>query len=99
TPADAMLDARELIERANDPVGRREIFLSASPLHMSASPGRLNPAIPAPDSARQKVRWMVSAARKPNHPNGALPSSSLKGIRIVEIGHYTTIPLSARVLA
>jgi crotonobetainyl-CoA:carnitine CoA-transferase CaiB-like acyl-CoA transferase len=98
-PQEPNLDHRGMIERANDPVGRREIFLSASPLRMSASPGRVSTAIPAPDSGREKVRSMVSAVRKPNHPTGALPSSALEGVRIVEIGHYTTIPLSARVLA
>jgi crotonobetainyl-CoA:carnitine CoA-transferase CaiB-like acyl-CoA transferase len=98
-PHEPNLDHRGMVQRASDPLINRDVFLSASPLRMSASPGRVGKSIPVPDSGREEVLSIVSAVRRASHHAGTLPPQALEGVRIVEIGHYTTIPLSARVLA
>lgn len=56
-------------------------------------------SVPAPDADRA---WLTSAALQPivRKPEGAgRPRLPLEGVRVIEIGQYTTAPLSARHLA
>ena len=100
-PREANLEHRGMIRRLRDPVSGGEVVLPGSPLCMSASAGRAPQRVPAPDAGREEVRKLAAETRSPVAPRGAAqpPKAPLAGIRIVEIGHYTTVPLSTRMLA
>ncbi len=100
-PREANLEHRRMIRRLRDPVSGGEVVLPGSPLCMSASGGRAPQRVPAPDADREEVRRLAAEKRSPVAPRGAAqpPKAPLAGIRIVEIGHYTTVPLSTRMLA
>jgi crotonobetainyl-CoA:carnitine CoA-transferase CaiB-like acyl-CoA transferase len=99
-PREPNLDHRVMVKQGRDPIARRDVFLSDSPLRMSASPGRAGTSIPFPDNDRESVRSFAADRSRSNRDgNQPFPSSALSGIRIVEIGHYTTVPLSSRILA
>jgi len=99
-PREANLEYRAMIGRLRDPASGQELYVPASPLRMSVSPGLAPDRIPACGSDRSAVDALLSG-REP-HVLAAplpLPTHALSGLRIVEIGHYTTVPLGTRVLA
>jgi crotonobetainyl-CoA:carnitine CoA-transferase CaiB-like acyl-CoA transferase len=100
-PHEPNLDHRDMIKRVADHATGLDTFVAGSPLRMSASPGRAPSVVPAPDSGREQVRRLladkITRAPKAGHIKATAPA--LAGIRIVEIGHYTTVPLSTRMLA
>ena len=100
-PREANLEHRGMICRLRDPVSGGDVVVPGSPLCMSASSGRAPGRVPAPDGDREQVRRLVAEKRSPRAPSRAAkqPKAALAGIRIVEIGHYTTVPLSTRILA
>ena len=101
-PREDNLSHRGMICEAFDPVTQRELRVPGSPLRMSRSPGRALVRIPAPDEDRAAVRRLadVPPARTTVpaavHQPGSRP---LEGIRVLEIGHYTTVPIATRTLA
>jgi crotonobetainyl-CoA:carnitine CoA-transferase CaiB-like acyl-CoA transferase len=100
-PREENLDYRQMIRRLLDPLTGREVFVPGSPLRLTASPGRPPGSIPAPDQDRPEVERLVSA-RAPAKARSAPPAAlgpALGGLRIIEIGQYTTAPLCARQLA
>ena len=97
-PREANLDFRGMIGRVFDPVGKREIFVPASPLRMSRTPGLAPTRIPAPDADRADVE-KIAARMTGAAPNATPKKRSLEGVRIIEIGQYTTAPTCARELA
>jgi len=99
-PREPNLEHRGMIRRLHDPVSGIDAVLPGSPLRMSRSDGRAPERIPAPGVDREAVRRLATERPPPpgrRRPGAATPA--LAGIRIVEIGHYTTVPLSARLLA
>ncbi len=101
-PREVNLDHRGMICRLRDPVSGRDVVLPGSPLRMSACSGRPPERIPAPDADRDVIGELASRRRRqeasPSAPSAG-PRAPLAGIRIVEIGHYTTVPLCTRILA
>jgi crotonobetainyl-CoA:carnitine CoA-transferase CaiB-like acyl-CoA transferase len=100
-PHEPNLDHRQMVKRIVDQTTGLDTFVAGSPLSMSASPGMTPFTIPAPDSGREHVRKLLTekVARTSKTDPEAVTAQALTGIRIVEIGHYTTVPLSTRMLA
>lgn len=99
---DSNLIYRGMVRRLADPAGG-EVAVPGTPLRGSAGLAVAPGAIPAPDSGRAAIlEWLDEAGDEAVDAPGsgadaaALP---LAGLRVVEIGHYTTAPLAARMLA
>lgn len=93
-PREPNLAHRSMV-RAADAGGRR---LPASPLRLDVSHAAL--PVPMPDAHRAQVATLAAAPllRADEPRPWALPMP-LADLRVVEIGHYTTAPISARHLA
>jgi crotonobetainyl-CoA:carnitine CoA-transferase CaiB-like acyl-CoA transferase len=98
-PQEANLDHRQMIHRLFDPVIGREIVLPGSPLRMSITPGLPPDNLPAPDSGREHVERVVESQGVSRRRVAGAPQRPLSEIRVVEVGQYTTAPLTARHLA
>lgn len=85
---------RRMVRTAIDPESRKKVKLPASPLRQ----GRVAHSIPARDSGRAFVQSLT-----PRAPDSRTPTNDqvrpLEGIRVLEIGQYTTAPLAAKQLA
>ena len=97
-PREANLDYRGMIRQLMDPATGRQIFVPGSPLRMSVSPGLRRRPHSGPRRRSRAVRRLADASR-PVPVVGAMPKRPLDGVRVLEIGQYTTAPLSARHLA
>lgn len=98
-PREANLDHRGAICRLQATDGSGDLFVPASPLRMSRTPGQSPDRIPSPDEDRAAVMRLLdreAASADKDSTTGRMP---LAGVRILELGHYTTAPLSARHLA
>jgi crotonobetainyl-CoA:carnitine CoA-transferase CaiB-like acyl-CoA transferase len=102
-PREANLEHRAMVRQIVDKQHKRSVYVPGSPIRCAHSAVLNPPDVPAPDEGREAVRDWLRAA--PDSPGSTSPSPSanadlpLRGIRVVEIGHYTTAPLSARHLA
>ena len=100
-PREANLDYRGMIRTLFDPVSGRDVFVPASAMPMRGSPPVQPASIPARDADRARVEQIASQfppAKDPGPPPAHL-DRPLAGIRIVEVGQYTSAPLCARHLA
>ena len=97
-PREANLQHRHMVFDALDPASGHAIKLPGSPFRMTGTPGRVLASVSAKDADRAQVRALVRAPRalarcdSPSRP-------PLAGIRVLEIGHYTTAPVASRLLA
>ena len=91
------LDFRKMVRRLDDPVSGRDLFVPASPLRMSVTSGISPASIPSPDGDRAEIT-RLAAGMRPAQAKLAR-GHALDGIRIIEIGQYTTAPMCSRELA
>jgi len=90
---------RGMIARVRDAVSDSQVLLPGSPLKASITPGRASSVIPAPDAHRQELSRANGSDRASGARLERLPNAVYAGLRVVEIGQYTTAPLVARQLA
>ncbi|MHA6730256.1 CaiB/BaiF CoA transferase family protein [Devosia sp. A369] len=99
-PREANIDARGMVLSLKDPASGGTLYLPASPLGLTGSPPQQPAVIPLPDEHRRQIEQLIEAPRAirpaPGHQADRQP---LAGLRVVEIGQYTTAPLTARHLA
>lgn len=97
-PREANLDYRKMIQTLFDPIRKATTFVPGSSLRMSRTPGRSPDRIPDFDADRGRIESLVSRPRIASEIRSK-PDRPLTGVRVIEIGQYTTAPLCARHLA
>lgn len=103
-PREANLEYRQMIFTTRDEASDVDIKVPGSPFRMTRSPGAALLRVPAPNQDRDEVARLVRA-RPATGPSTAGPSITgadvppLAGVRVIEIGHYTTVPVATRTLA
>lgn len=97
-PREENLEHRSMIRSVQDPVAGRAVAIPESPLRMSETPGRVPLRFDPPDGGREWCEKIVRSVRSPSEFRREA-AAALRGLRIVEVGHYTTVPLSTRMLA
>jgi len=93
---------RRMIAKVRDSATGEEVTLPGSPLKADITPGRSATTIPAPDADREVFARVIASARAGTDDGrraGTLGEGAYSGLRVVEIGQYTTAPLVARQLA
>ncbi len=104
----SQLDAHEnllhrgMITRVRDSATGLDVTLPGSPLRAEKSPGRAALTIPSPDKDRAAVAKMLSSKKIDDDCAKSArkgQEGAYTGLRVVEIGQYTTAPLVARQLA
>lgn len=99
-PREANLDYRGMIRQLVDPVSGQPVHVPGSPLRLSETPGTPPSAIPAPGESAGRIESLLAARGKPaRRAEAAVLDRPLKGIKIIELGQYTTAPLCAKHLA
>jgi crotonobetainyl-CoA:carnitine CoA-transferase CaiB-like acyl-CoA transferase len=99
-PREANLNHRGAICRVPVRGGNETLFIPASPLRMSLTPGLSPDRIPDRDEDRAAIVALVQTTPAPASGSASLAKAlPLSGLRVLEIGHYTTAPLAARHLA
>ena len=99
-PREANLTYRGMVRQVMDPVREREVYLCGSPLRMSRSGGQHPSRIPAQGEDEAAVKaWLVdNPVPRDDASSDRNMRRPLEGLRVVEIGHYTTVPLGTRLL-
>ena len=99
-PREANLEHRGAVRQLPGRNGSDPLFVPTSPLRMLFTPGISPDHIPEPDEDRPAIVRLIERDRLDRTAGrsgqAGLP---LAGLRVLELGHYTTAPLSARHLA
>lgn len=99
-PREENLDYRRMIRELFDPQSGGKAFVPGSPLRLSETPGKAPSQIPARDGNRDAVARLIEERRpQPVRTVPAVPKRPLSGIKVIELGQYTTAPLCAKHLA
>lgn len=100
-PREKNLDYRGMIQSLVDPDDARPVFVPGSPLRMSKTPGRPPSSIPARGGKDAAIAALLDKRRSQPVKAAAAskPARPLSGIKIIELGQYTTAPLCAKHLA
>lgn len=99
-PREENLDYRNMIHQLFDPTSGRSVHVPGSPLRMSETPGTAPAEIPSVGGSAASIRQLLAErqAKAPRTPASVL-KRPLSGIKIIELGQYTTAPLCAKHLA
>lgn len=101
-PREPNLEHRQMVQALDPRPGQEPFYIAASPLWMSRTAGKASVCVPLPgQDAAQVTRLLHERDEQPAHALAQSPRTAqpLAGLRIVEIGHYTTAPVAARHLA
>lgn len=108
-PREANLKHRGMVLGHQNAEGHTSIALPGSPFRMSRSPGKPLLRVPKPDEDRQAIIHLlnkragvpeaVQLATNNSVDHASAENRPLAGLRVIEIGHYTTAPVAARFLA
>ena len=101
-PREANLTHRCMVRETHDPVTGQQVWVPGSVFHMSRSGGQALLRIPLPDEDRAAITRLAGQPRAIPVPAAAQQqpcAGPLAGVRVLEIGHYTTVPIAARTLA
>ena len=101
TAQDPNLQHRSSIQHLDDPLSGKRVRIPGALLRTDTCHGRIPKRIPEPGDARAFAESFIQAKHDNRHPYPEAdgPALPLQGIRILEIGQYTTAPLSCRHLA
>jgi len=99
-PREENLDHRRMNHKLLDPQSGRAVFVPGSPMRLSETPGQAPTQIPARDGSRDAIAKLIDQRRpQPARTAPAALKRPLSGIKVIELGQYTTAPLCAKHLA
>lgn len=97
---EANIDYRDMIHRLQDPVSGQQVYVPGSPLRMSATPGTAPAHIPSLGESADAIRDLVAGRKDmPVRVEASPLRRPLDGVKVIELGQYTTAPLCAKHLA
>lgn len=95
---DAGLTRRQMFKRLKDPQSNADICVPGPVIRGSLATSLAVEGIPAVDANREAIRALSGIGVRPKSLAPAAPRPALDGLRVLEIGQYTTAPLAARQL-
>lgn len=93
-PREPNLQYRKMIHT----LAEGSLYVPGSPLRMDRTPGKAPNRVPTCGEDREEAPGLL-ASTKPSDVRATSGTSALHGLRVLEIGHYTTAPIAARHLA
>ena len=96
---EANIRHRQMVRHLSDPHSGGEVRVPGPMLRASGWTPAAAEAVPAPDEARARVAELLARPVAGLSSTGTTPELPLTGLRVLEIGQYTTAPLAGRHLA
>ncbi len=94
------IEYREMVRALLDPTSGETVYVPGSPLLMTRTPGAAPARIPARGEDADAVRTLAASRRAvPARAEATALKRPLEGVKIIELGQYTTAPLCAKHLA